>query len=146
MKKGHFKIQQNLYSVTFVQITSIKLQLNFTKQSNVLHALFLTQCFVFVFFFDKETQFLESLHVNMEPGGKKSTELLRNFSKRKFYQKGAISLKDMRFFVSVGGQHTHIKNVFKKYDDKRLTRENKEKKQGFESKRKRKSIYSNGMF
>lgn len=68
MKKGHFKIQQNLYSVTFVRITSIKLQLNFTKQSNVLHALLLTQCF---FFFDKETQFLESLHVNMEPEKKK---------------------------------------------------------------------------
>ena len=71
MKKGHFKTQQNLYSVTFVRITSIKLQLNFTKQSNVLHALLLTQCFVFVFFFDKETQFLESLHVNMEPEKKK---------------------------------------------------------------------------
>ena len=48
--------------------------------------------------------------------------------------------------MSVGGHHTHIKNVFKKYDDKRLTRENKEQKRGFESKRKRKSIYSNGMF
>ena len=52
---------------------------------------------------------------------------------------------NMRCFVSVGGHHTHIKNVFKKYDDKRLTRENKEQKRGFESKRKRKSIYSNGI-